>query len=208
MFKLSADRITSVLITNEIIKEKEFRVYSYGFELLLAFIANILAVLFIGLILGKVNNTILFLLTYCPIRQYTGGFHAKNYAKCLATFLSIYLATVLITSFVDTETFRIYLSIALVISLIGIYLLSPLEHRHNPLSNYEKIHHKKIATRISVIVVVVNLFSINYNYFSEYFIFSTFALYWIFIMLLLAIVIEKYKIKADLLEGDNVGRNS
>jgi len=79
MFKLSADRITSVLVTNELIEEKEFRVYSYGFELIIAFAANALTVLLIGLIFGKFVHTLLFLLTYCPIRQYAGGFHATAF---------------------------------------------------------------------------------------------------------------------------------
>lgn len=191
MFKLSADRITSVLVTNELIDENEFRVYSYGFELIIAFAANALTVLFIGLIFGKFVHTLLFLLTYCPIRQYAGGFHAKNYSRCLLTFATIYLVTILIINNINLDTSQIPLMIGLAISLIGICKLAPVEHRNNPLSNAERIHHKKVAATLSLIVFSINVASINFGILTNYFIFSTFALYWIFIMLILAIVTNR-----------------
>jgi accessory gene regulator B len=191
MFKLSADRITSVLVTNELIEEKEFRVYSYGFELIIAFAANALTVLLIGLIFGKFVHTLLFLLTYCPIRQYAGGFHAKNYSRCLLTFATIYLVTILTINYIDLEVYQIPIMIALAVSLIGICILSPVEHRNNPLSNAERIHHKKVAARLSLIIFTVNVASISFGILTNYFIFSTFALYWIFIMIVLAIVTNR-----------------
>ncbi|WP_027701396.1 accessory gene regulator ArgB-like protein [Metaclostridioides mangenotii] len=191
MFKLSADRITSVLVTNELIEEKEFRVYSYGFELIIAFAANALTVLLIGLIFGKFVHTLLFLLTYCPIRQYAGGFHAKNYSRCLLTFATIYLVTILTINYIDLEVYQIPIMIGLAVSLIGICILSPVEHRNNPLSNAERIHHKKVAARLSLIIFTVNVASISFGILTNYFIFSAFALYWIFIMLVLAIVTNR-----------------
>ncbi|WP_024621038.1 accessory gene regulator ArgB-like protein [Metaclostridioides mangenotii] len=191
MFKLSADRITSVLVTNELIEEKEFRVYSYGFELIIAFAANALTVLLIGLIFGKFVHTLLFLLTYCPIRQYAGGFHAKNYSRCLLTFATIYLVTILTINYIDLEVNQIPLMIGLAVSLIGICILSPVEHRNNPLSNAERIHHKKVAAILSLIIFALNIASINFGILTNYFIFSAFALYWIFIMLVLAIATNR-----------------
>ncbi len=191
MFKLSADRITSVLVTNELIEEKEFRVYSYGFELIIAFAANALTVLLIGLIFGKFVHTLLFLLTYCPIRQYAGGFHAKNYSRCLLTFATIYLVTIFTINYIDLEVYQIPIMIGLAVSLIGICILSPVEHRNNPLSNAERIHHKKVAARLSLIIFTVNVASISFGILTNYFIFSAFALYWIFIMLVLAIVTNR-----------------
>ena len=50
--------------------------------------------MFIGYILNRFKETALFLLCYCPIRQFTGGYHADNYKKCLLSFILIYIGNV------------------------------------------------------------------------------------------------------------------
>ena len=54
----------------------------------------IVVILFIGYILNRFKETALFLLCYCPIRQFTGGYHADNYKKCLLSFILIYIGNV------------------------------------------------------------------------------------------------------------------
>ena len=94
MVESSANKITSFLICNNIIEQKEYNLYLYGFKTLIAFIVNIVVILIIGNMLNRFKETVLFLACYCPIRQFTGGYHAENYKKCLLTFISIYLTNV------------------------------------------------------------------------------------------------------------------
>ena len=125
MVESYANKITSFLICNKTIEEKEYDLYLYGFKTLIAFIVNIIAILFVGYILNRFKETALFLLCYCPIRQFTGGYHADNYKKCLLSFISIYLVNVYLIEELMTKKAD-YLIIALMaISYIGIYLLSP-----------------------------------------------------------------------------------
>lgn len=83
MVESCANKITSFLICSKTIEEKEYDLYLYGFKTLIAFIVNIVVILFIGYILNRFKETALFLLCYCPIRQFTGGYHADNYKKML-----------------------------------------------------------------------------------------------------------------------------
>lgn len=53
MFKRYAEKMTSVLICNNVIDNNESKVYSYGFEILIAFVVNIATMLFIGFLFGK-----------------------------------------------------------------------------------------------------------------------------------------------------------
>ena len=102
------------------------------------FIVNISVALLIGIIFDRFIHTIVFLSCYCTLRQFTGGYHAKNYTECTLTFAAIYLITIFVANNIDIVSYK-YLSIViLIISMFIIYKLAPLEHRNKPLSNKEK----------------------------------------------------------------------
>ena len=87
MFKSLSYRITDILVNNGIIEIDDFEIYRYGFETLIYFIVNISVALLIGIIFDRFIHTIVFLSCYCTLRQFTGGYHAKNYTECTLTFL-------------------------------------------------------------------------------------------------------------------------
>lgn len=185
MFKKYADKMTSVLICNNMIDNNESRVYSYGFEILIAFIVNITTMLFIGFLFGKFTYVLFFLMCYCPIRQFSGGYHADNYFRCLLTFVFIILSTILIIENLNIYLFKNIIMIIASISWLGICLLCPIEHRSNPISDREKSTYKKVAIFISTVVLSMTVLSFLLNIFVDYFIYSVFAMFWIFIMLVL-----------------------
>lgn len=185
MFKKYADKMTSVLICNNMIDNNESRVYSYGFEILMAFIVNITTMLLIGFLFGKFTYVLFFLMCYCPIRQFSGGYHADNYFRCLLTFVFIILSTILIIENLNIYLFKNIIMIIASISWIGICLLCPIEHRSNPISDREKSTYKKVAVFISTVVLSMTVLSFLLNIFVDYFIYSVFAMFWIFIMLVL-----------------------
>ncbi|MBY2475849.1 accessory gene regulator B family protein [Clostridioides difficile] len=185
MFKKYADKMTSVLICNNMIDNNESRVYSYGFEILIAFIVNITTMLLIGFLFGKFTYVLFFLMCYCPIRQFSGGYHADNYFRCLLTFVFIILSTILIIENLNIYLFKNIIMIIASISWIGICLLCPIEHRSNPISDREKSTYKKVAVFISTVVLSMTVLSFLLNIFVDYFIYSVFAMFWIFIMLVL-----------------------
>lgn len=108
MFKSYASKITSFLIENKEINQDDYEVYKYGFEVLIAFIVNIAIVLSIGLLFNKIFYSIAFLICYCPIRQFAGGYHANNYTKCLLIFILIFILT--INTFIECGFSNIYIN--------------------------------------------------------------------------------------------------
>lgn len=100
MVESIANKITSFLISNKAIEEKESELYSYAFSILIAFLINISAILIIAYSLNLFKETILFLLCYCPIRQFTGGYHADNYKRCLLAFMLLYIVNICFVEFV------------------------------------------------------------------------------------------------------------
>lgn len=201
MFKKSADKMTSVLICNNMIDNNESKVYSYGFEILIAFIVNITTMLLIGFLFGKFTYILFFLMCYCPIRQFSGGYHADNYFRCLLTFVFIILSTILIIENLNLYLFKNIIMVTASISWVGICILCPIEHRSNPISDREKSTYKKVAVFVSTIILLMTVLSFLLNIFVDYFIYSAFAMFWIFIMLVLG------KLKAKTLSKICVGEN-
>ena len=187
MLKLCANKVTSILIHNDAIDKEDYELYSYGFETLVAFIVNILVILSIGLIFNKFRQTLLFLACYCPIRQFTGGYHAVNYRNCLLVFITIFLINIVILHNIMIYSLNEIIILLAFISYIGIYLLAPVEHRNNPLSHKDKKHYKKIAITLSTTILIFSIVGINFKATYEYSLYSMSAVAWIFIMLILAI---------------------
>lgn len=195
MIKSLSYKFTNLLVNNEIIKKEDFEIYRYGFETLIYFIVNISVALFIGIIFDRFIHTIVFLSCYCTLRQFTGGYHARNYTECTLTFVMIYLITIFADNNIDIDRHKYILILLMVISVFIIYKLSPLEHRNKPLSENEKNHYKIVAMKIVSIICAIFVLSMMSNIFIEYFIYSLFAIICNCILLILGFYINKYKIE-------------
>ena len=186
MIKSCAEKVTSFLVCNETIESDEFEIYVYGFETLIAFIVNISVILAISMVFDKFRQTILFLSCYCPIRQFSGGYHADNYKKCLGIFVKIYLINISIISFISNRNLDGIIIIGTLISYLGIWRLAPIEHRNNPLSKKEINHYKKIVRILTSIVLLLVGMGIRIDAVYEYTLYISSAIVWIYIMLKLA----------------------
>ena len=77
----------SVLLSRKLIIsgiiQKEFEaIYIYGFELLLSFVVSVSIILALSILIRKFFESLIFLVLFIAIRQFTGGFHARTYLKC------------------------------------------------------------------------------------------------------------------------------
>ncbi|MEF9992530.1 MAG: accessory gene regulator B family protein [Romboutsia sp.] len=167
MFKSYASKITSFLIENKEIDKEDYEVYKYGFEILIAFITNIVIVLIIGLLFNKIFYSIVFLACYCPIRQFAGGYHANNYTNCLLIFILIFILTMNIPLNVDSQIYTLIIFTISTLSCIGIFILAPLEHRNNPLTLSEIKKYKKISKILAGIVYISTLIFMNIDNLKE-----------------------------------------
>ncbi len=189
MFKSCADKVTSFLALNkEIDNNNNYEIYKYEFKVLIAFLINIAIVIGIGIAFNRLIHSIIFLLCYCLIRKFAGGYHADSNRKRLVIFLCIFIITTLFSKYIYTKSYKEIVALISVISFIGIYILSPVEHRNNPLSNREINEYKKVSRFIAMIVIICNLIILNNDRLYNYSIYMSSALFWIFIMLFLGII--------------------
>lgn len=145
------EKIVNSLIEIGTVSLEEKELYEYGIRQGILMVINVLTAILIGFVLGMAWQSIIFLLTYIPIRTCAGGYHASSQLTCY--LLSIpFMFTALIG--VKMLPWGGYLSfIALFCSAITIVLLAPVEDSNKPLDEIEKIVYRK-KTRIVLAVLL------------------------------------------------------
>lgn len=150
MYHKLATSLTSYFIGKTGEKRDDFEILVYGAELFLSSVVNTIFVLVIGFVFGCLLEALLFLAFFCPLRKYSGGFHASTYWSCSLIFC-LYFA--LICYFVGDIPFVWRLIIA-VFDVIVVLLLTPVEDPNKPIRGKRK---EKIIvrTRITLVIEVV-----------------------------------------------------
>lgn len=150
-------RIVETIKKYRIITEEDQDIYQYGMELLTSTFINLLLIITIGVIFDKLPQTILFLLEYCFVKRYAGGYHASTHARCILTFSVLY--TVMLLGFRVFQVYRVTLSIFVIgiISIISVLILAPVEDKNKPLEQEEIELYSFRSKQILLFEVVFNI---------------------------------------------------
>ncbi len=88
--------IVRFMSSNADINNDMIEVYRYGVEIKTSLIFNILLILLSGLIIDDFMCSIVFLMSFIPIRSYCGGYHARTYFRCNLVFAIAFLSIILL----------------------------------------------------------------------------------------------------------------
>lgn len=131
-----SDKLVNRLVNMEIISSADREVYLYGVHLLFAAFINVLSTICIGILMGMVWESILFLITFIPIRTYAGGYHARTQGQCYVISLIINLLAMFVIKWsIDYSVIRFAV---FAISQIGIFLVAPVDNENKVLTDQEK----------------------------------------------------------------------
>ena len=151
MLNKIAVNLSKRLLSHNMITEETFDIYVYGFELLISSLFSTVTVLLIGSILGKILQTLAFLITFILLRSCTGGYHANTYFLCsLVTFSSFGLVLTL------SELLFIPIYVYLLFALSGVVivlLFAPVENPNKKLTDKKRIRFKIVSFILFVIIV-------------------------------------------------------
>lgn len=153
MFIRLSKRIAKHYCKGESSDENEL--YVFGINQCLNMLLNILTALFIGILLGEILQLLLFMLAYIPLRSYAGGWHARTPLRCyifsviMLTLVSIGIKYLLLTEWV-------YYAVLLV-SVLIVFLLSPIEDKNKSLDELEHKVYKKRTAFIAALELIVCL---------------------------------------------------
>lgn len=155
MLNRIAVRISHFLIDNSIIKAEDAEIYEYGLELLLATVFETFAVLTVSIFVEKFLFTLLFLISFCALRKYAGGYHADSHLKCFLTLIFVY-SVFLLMIYLLNEIAVNYLSVIFSAVSEGLVIvMAPVESEYKPLSDEEKQKYRKVSIFIAAIETVL-----------------------------------------------------
>lgn len=97
MLRKIADYSTQILIKQGMILEKDRNIYLYGFELFWSTSSCIISIIIAGCIMGYIQQAIIFIMCFFPIRIFAGGYHAKSYRNCFLLTNFIAFASVILS---------------------------------------------------------------------------------------------------------------
>lgn len=159
MIEKSAGKITTLLIKKKLISEDRKEMYQYSFELLISALVNLLLVLLLGVLFHAFWETLVFLLFFCPLKRYTGGFHMPGYRSCITFFGVFYTILLACNQFYDVSVTSFFL-LSVLISTAFIARFSPIESKHKKLTETEK----RVLSRKAVILLLSDtlLFALCY----------------------------------------------
>ena len=166
MISSAANNITNYLICKKVIKDDDREIYQYGFEQVFSSLLNIATMLLLGIILGKIYQSLVLILSFMALRSYSGGYHANTPLQCyLLTVMSI-SAALSIMKFITIDRF-ICLGL-LVLSSVVILLLSPIGSKNKPLDEIEKIIYRKktiivwsVETCVAIVFIILDITEIH-----------------------------------------------
>ncbi|MGX9757181.1 accessory gene regulator ArgB-like protein [Clostridioides difficile] len=191
MIKFFSDKVSYFFSSKQIINENDLEICSYGLQILFSLCINTTISLLIGLLLNKIIYTIIFLISFCSMRQFSGGFHAKSNRLCIITFISIFSLSMFFGIELNKlNTLSIYVMLVSTLSFLCIYLLAPVCHINNPLNKNRYKKNKFFSRVISVILFIIILMGCIYTSIYNYIIYISLALFWVSLLLIIQISIN------------------
>lgn len=149
-------RVCMYLVKNNVIKEADIEIYSYGLNQMFVMGFNLLTTFILGILFDMLLETFVFMAVYVPIRTYAGGLHMSTQVRCyFASVVMIVLALFVIGSIDNNYMLCLLLSVT---SGIIILKLAPVQDSNKPLSEGEKISYGK-RTKSFVIVAIMATFA-------------------------------------------------
>lgn len=151
-----ANIITDYYIKKAYVPENKREIYMYGFKLIIADIINFSIVALLGAVIGRFAESVIFLITLCGVRQFSGGFHAKTFWLCRLSMLVTFLCVMMVSYLLSKSIFYNICTISIIdfISLIFIALLSPVKHPNKILTEPQRRSNKVKAIITSFILSV------------------------------------------------------
>lgn len=135
IFKL-AQNTTNKLFTD--IEPEEAELYTYFFFILFSKWLSFAEVLLSGVILHNVWNAILFYFAFIPLREYSGGIHARKEITCIfCTALALFLSIAGIKLLEVTVGCAIQV-VLLIVGTSAVFCFSPLDTPEKPLDEDER----------------------------------------------------------------------
>ncbi|MDD3172891.1 MAG: accessory gene regulator B family protein [Herbinix sp.] len=148
------------LVANGNINTEDRELYEYGLRQGILSIINLMTAILIGYLLGMVWQSIIYMISYIPLRTFAGGFHTRTQFRCYLFSIYLILGVLLANRYIPGTSYNVL--ILTIISCIIIICLSPVEDSNKPLDKTERIVYRRrtiyiLITEILTIILLISL---------------------------------------------------
>lgn len=149
--KLS-NSVLGYLLNKEVIRNdnivKEY--YKYGIEITISSIISLLLIFVIGAGTNCIFESIVFLVFFIPIRQYTGGYHANTYFKCNLSMCIIFSSVIIIYKnlYCNMQEYSC-LAVSILCSIVYI-IFCPVENLKKPICPQKRKSYKVLGAMLGI----------------------------------------------------------
>lgn len=161
MLEKLANYIADKLIKKNAIDPKKKDIYVYGLELLISFLFSTSLVILIGLMIGKLIPTIVFLTVYILLRSYSGGYHANSYWLCTIVTLSVYISVILLATYLTVNS--IAFIVLFLIGVVILYVFAPIENVNKEIRPKDALRYKYISILLFIAFSVCGICILPYQ---------------------------------------------
>ncbi|MBQ4069645.1 MAG: accessory gene regulator B family protein [Lachnospiraceae bacterium] len=160
--KISA-KIANNWIEKKIIDINDKEIYEYGIILTMEYLLSLITTALIAVFTGEAVASVTFYTGFKYLRSYTGGIHAKTFAKCYVSSSLIILISVLFIKYniISIVVYRMC-GLPAIIYLVNI---TPIDCENKRVSKEEKrrfcVHKNKVVAVICFIIVLAGLCDIS-----------------------------------------------
>lgn len=166
MFYKASIYIADILEQQKNFMSEDKELYRYGIQQGLNLALNILTTMIIGCLCGMFCSSVLFLLSYMPLRSFCGGYHAKTHFRCYIYSVVMITCILLVVKYL-TFSALVY-EILILIGVTVILLLSPVEDQNKTLDSDEKRVFRKKACNIALLEVLIYHICLIANWVNGY----------------------------------------
>lgn len=150
-----ARKLTSKIYPEIDIEQAEL--YAYGFFILLSKGLSVVEVLLSGIVLHNIWDAILFYFVFTPLREYSGGIHARKEKTCIfCTALALFLSIAGI-KLLETTVGCVIQSAFLIVGTSAIFHFSPMDTNEKPLN---EDGHVIYGQKSKCLCIVADLFAV------------------------------------------------
>ena len=129
-------------IAKEIVESEWKELYLHGFTLLFSEILNLTFILLIGGITGHFIDSAVYLLIFCFLRGFAGGFHAKKHWICRTVMIGSFAGALCIKIVLQSKALHGWgIAVLVLIAIICLGVISrlaPVPHPNKPLTETKR----------------------------------------------------------------------
>ncbi len=165
MISKISKRLAYFFVKKNYITKKDFDIYSYGYEIIIAEVINWLVTVVIMLLTGTILETIVYMYVFIQLRESMGGFHANSHTGCIVISNVVYILVLFIIKYMPLNMYMPFIAIGLVIHFIITLSIAPIAHVNKPFINSnERLKFKKKSYKLSIIYCVICLVCLITSY--------------------------------------------